>query len=318
MGGYTALAFAARHPDRLAALVLADTRAAADSPEALAGRATALAHDRRAPASPTYLERAWRDCSRPGAPPALVAHLRARAETRADRLLAGIVALRDRPDRTPSWPPSRCPTLVVGGRRIRWRRRRRCGRWPRPSRARASRPSPAPATSPTSKRPRRSSRGGAVPRPARTDETREAGAMKLDATFSSACEAPPRRGRAARRADGRRRRGRARLGAGRRRRSAAPPRAACPTRRSRVSPRPRWPATPGGWCAGTVGGPHGAAAVRPRARLRGLLRRARSASACAWSAALGVRTLIVTNAAGGVNPVVRRRARSSPSPTTST
>ena len=43
MGGYAALAFAARHRERLSALVLADTRAAADSAEARAGRAAALA-----------------------------------------------------------------------------------------------------------------------------------------------------------------------------------------------------------------------------------------------------------------------------------
>ncbi len=39
LGGYVALAFARRHPQRLRALVLADTRAEPDSPEAKAGRA---------------------------------------------------------------------------------------------------------------------------------------------------------------------------------------------------------------------------------------------------------------------------------------
>jgi pimeloyl-ACP methyl ester carboxylesterase len=43
MGGYVALAFAARHPARLERLILADTRAAADSDAARAGRADALA-----------------------------------------------------------------------------------------------------------------------------------------------------------------------------------------------------------------------------------------------------------------------------------
>lgn len=39
MGGYVAMAFARRHPDRLAALVLADTKASADPPEGRARRA---------------------------------------------------------------------------------------------------------------------------------------------------------------------------------------------------------------------------------------------------------------------------------------
>lgn len=39
MGGYAAFALVRRHPDRLRALVLADTRAPADSPEARRGRA---------------------------------------------------------------------------------------------------------------------------------------------------------------------------------------------------------------------------------------------------------------------------------------
>ena len=43
MGGYAALAFAARHRHRLSALVLADTRAAADSAETRAARDAALA-----------------------------------------------------------------------------------------------------------------------------------------------------------------------------------------------------------------------------------------------------------------------------------
>lgn len=38
MGGYVAMAFMRRHPERVAALVLADTKAAADSPEAAANR----------------------------------------------------------------------------------------------------------------------------------------------------------------------------------------------------------------------------------------------------------------------------------------
>jgi pimeloyl-ACP methyl ester carboxylesterase len=114
MGGYAALAFAARHRERQSALVLADTRAAADSAEARAGRATALAT--LANTGPdAYLAASLPRLLSPGAPPARVAHLRARAETRAASLRAGIEALRDRPDRTAELGAIACPTLVMCG-----------------------------------------------------------------------------------------------------------------------------------------------------------------------------------------------------------
>jgi pimeloyl-ACP methyl ester carboxylesterase len=114
MGGYAALAFAARHRERLSALVLADTRAAADSAEARAGRATALAAIANAgPAA--YLAASVPRLLSPQAPPARVAHVIARAETRAASLRAGVEALRDRPDRSGELGAIACPTLVVCG-----------------------------------------------------------------------------------------------------------------------------------------------------------------------------------------------------------
>jgi pimeloyl-ACP methyl ester carboxylesterase len=114
MGGYTALAFAARHAARLAALVLADTRAAADTPETRAKREEALAtiHG-HGPAA--YLDGSLARLLSPQAPPAVLAFARGRAETRADSLVAGVEALRDRPDRTAELPAIACPTLVVCG-----------------------------------------------------------------------------------------------------------------------------------------------------------------------------------------------------------
>lgn len=114
MGGYTALAFAARHAARLHALVLADTRAAADTPDARAGREVALStiHGRGAAA---YLDSSLARLLSPGASPTLHAHLRAQAEPRADSLVAGVEALRDRPDRTAELSAIACPTLVVCG-----------------------------------------------------------------------------------------------------------------------------------------------------------------------------------------------------------
>jgi len=114
MGGYAALAFATRHRDRLSALVLADTRAAADSAETRAARTGALATIADVGA-PAYLAASLPRLLSPKAPPALVAHLHARAETRAASLRAGVEALRDRPDRTAELGAIACPTLVVCG-----------------------------------------------------------------------------------------------------------------------------------------------------------------------------------------------------------
>lgn len=114
MGGYTALAFAARHPTRLAALALADTRAAGDSAETRAARETALALV-RADGVEAYLGGSLERLLSPRAPSALVAHCRARAETRAPSLIAGIEALRDRPDRAAELGAIACPTLIICG-----------------------------------------------------------------------------------------------------------------------------------------------------------------------------------------------------------
>ena len=62
MGGYAALAFAVRHPARLAALVLCDTRAEADSARP-ARRATAPSAASRRPARDPTSTAAWHGCS---------------------------------------------------------------------------------------------------------------------------------------------------------------------------------------------------------------------------------------------------------------
>jgi pimeloyl-ACP methyl ester carboxylesterase len=114
MGGYTALAFAALHRARLSALVLADTRAAADTPDAQAKRDQAITRIHR-DGAPAYLDDSLGRLLSPGAAPALLDDLRARAETRADSLTAALAAMRDRVDRTAELPAVRCPTLVIGG-----------------------------------------------------------------------------------------------------------------------------------------------------------------------------------------------------------
>jgi len=114
MGGYTALAFAAQHPQRLTALVLCDTRADADAPAMRAARDGAIARIRDLGVG-AYLPGSIPRLLSPAAPPALHAHVLARAEDRAASLIAGIEALRDRPDRTKDLAGIRCPALVMRG-----------------------------------------------------------------------------------------------------------------------------------------------------------------------------------------------------------
>jgi len=114
MGGYVAFAFAASFPDRLRALILADTRAAADTAPAHQGRAQALATIASSGVD-VYLEQSLPRLLAPGAPPALQAALRALAEDDAGAVVAGIAALRDRPDRTAEAARIGCPTLLLAG-----------------------------------------------------------------------------------------------------------------------------------------------------------------------------------------------------------
>ena len=153
MGGYTALAFAVQHPDRLSALVLCrHARRRRQRRQCAPGatrpsRASAKGVD-------AYLPAACRGCSAPdarrraggarceraprGAPPLIAGHRGAARPTGSTGELAAIL----------------CPTLV------RVRRRRsghacptRCSAWPPGSPARGSSRCPARATCPTSRRP---------------------------------------------------------------------------------------------------------------------------------------------------------------------
>jgi 3-oxoadipate enol-lactonase len=114
MGGYVALAFAARHGARLERLILADTRAAADSDVARAGRADALALVAKDGVA-ALVERQLAALLSPAASEAVREQVRGLGRQSLEGVSAGLRALRDRPDRRAELSAIRCPTLVIVG-----------------------------------------------------------------------------------------------------------------------------------------------------------------------------------------------------------
>ncbi len=118
MGGYVALSLARRHASRLAGLILNDTRAGADSPEAKAGRQRSV-DVVRAKGVGEIVEGMLPRLLAPSAyndNPALVQQLRAIMESSSVEGLAGILlGMKDRPDSTPVLPGLRLPALVIHG-----------------------------------------------------------------------------------------------------------------------------------------------------------------------------------------------------------
>jgi pimeloyl-ACP methyl ester carboxylesterase len=118
MGGYAALAFARKYPDRLRGLVLADTKAEADTAQAKANRDKTIAFVRENSAEAVVeqmlpkLLGAFTLANRPD----VVAEVKRIGSAQSvDGVAAGLAALRDRPDATTTLPTIRVPTLVVVG-----------------------------------------------------------------------------------------------------------------------------------------------------------------------------------------------------------
>ena len=114
MGGYVALAFARRHRDRLKSLVLADTKAAADTPEARLGREAAISLVEKQGVA-ALLEKQIPRLLSASASDELRAEVRVLGAQPEDTVIAAIRALRDRPDRTAELPEIAIPALVVVG-----------------------------------------------------------------------------------------------------------------------------------------------------------------------------------------------------------
>jgi 3-oxoadipate enol-lactonase len=118
MGGYVALAFARRHAARLRGLILADTRAEADSPEARENRDKMIAFAKTHPASDVIEQMMSRllGSETQMHHPEIAEVVRGIAGKQSSAgIVAALQALRDRPDATGSLSAIRVPTLVVVG-----------------------------------------------------------------------------------------------------------------------------------------------------------------------------------------------------------
>src|SRR5262249_40751415 len=111
---YIALAFAQRHGQRLDGLILADTKAAPDTPEARRARDEAMILVRQKGVA-AYLETQLPRLLSGGASEDVRNQVRTLGGQSAEAVLAGLAALRDRPDRRGELQAITCPTLVVVG-----------------------------------------------------------------------------------------------------------------------------------------------------------------------------------------------------------
>ncbi len=115
MGGYVALRIAARHPERVEALVLADTRAEADPPEGRAARDAAIERV-LAQGTPALVEDLLPNLIAPGSPQEAWDEARRIAAGQSpEAVAAALAAMRDRPDSTDVLASLEVPVLVLVG-----------------------------------------------------------------------------------------------------------------------------------------------------------------------------------------------------------
>ncbi len=118
MGGYVAFAFYAAYPDRVRALILADTRHQADTPEGRASR-YALIERIRLEGTPAaveaFLPRLFGATTQRERPELMETLRRKMQANPAAGLIGALQAMAERPDRTALLPAIRVPTLVIVG-----------------------------------------------------------------------------------------------------------------------------------------------------------------------------------------------------------
>ena len=119
MGGYVALSIADRHPGRVKGLILANTRASADSPEAALAREGTARHVEKLGETLAYFTGILPKLFARGTferNPGLVADWHSRmSRTSIGTIVATLRALATRPDRSGILPNLTIPTLVLAG-----------------------------------------------------------------------------------------------------------------------------------------------------------------------------------------------------------
>lgn len=118
MGGYVSFAFYRKYADRVRGLVLADTRAQADSEEARAGRfaMAQTAYRQGAGAVADIMLPKLLGATSARTKPELAVQIRNIIESNdPSGIIVDSMAMADRPDSTPLLPRIACPTLVIVG-----------------------------------------------------------------------------------------------------------------------------------------------------------------------------------------------------------
>jgi pimeloyl-ACP methyl ester carboxylesterase len=119
MGGYVALAAIAKHPERFRALMLMNTRASADSPEAAKGREDLAkkveAAESAEPVVEAMLPKLFSPITRERRPEVIGPIRDAMAKTTARAVAGALRGMAIRPDRTDDLGSIRVPTLVLAG-----------------------------------------------------------------------------------------------------------------------------------------------------------------------------------------------------------